>query len=162
MKSVCGTIMKMWEITDVKPLWNDCCKDLGIDPRLVKPYFLPRDKDPDWFDPTWCQRGEAWWVDGYRPEVSIAMYGFENEIQGMLNIREIIYHELTHVVLQEAGEEEVTQLAEIINRRRTGWEYYRSYLKSHAFKRKLGPSQDSWTLFQWAKKNKSRFRKANL
>ncbi len=153
---------EMWEITDVRPLWDKCCKDLGIDPRLVKPYFLPRDKDPDWFDPTWCQLGEAWWEDGYRPEIAVAMYDFTTGIQGLMKIRETIYHELTHVILQEAGEEEVTQLADIISRRRTSWRCCRSYLRSQAFERKLGPPQESWTLFQWAKANKSRFRKPAL
>ena len=50
---------EMWEITDVRPLWDECCKDLGIDPRLVKPYFLLRDEAPDWFDWSDCQLGEA-------------------------------------------------------------------------------------------------------
>jgi len=80
-----------------------------------------------------------------------------------MKIRDTIYHELTHVILQEqAGEEEVTQLGDIISRRRVGWQYCRSYLRRKAFVRKLGPAQESWTLFQWAKRNKLRFRKATL
>ncbi len=80
-----------------------------------------------------------------------------------MDIRDTIYHELTHVILQEqAGEEEVTWLADTTSRRRAGWQYCRSYLRSLTFERKLGPPQESWTLFQWAKSNKSRFRKATL
>ncbi|MFC1986371.1 tyrosine-type recombinase/integrase [Chloroflexota bacterium] len=48
-------------------LWEKCCRDLGVDPCLVKPYFLPIDESPDWSDPTWCALGEAWWEEDYRP-----------------------------------------------------------------------------------------------
>ncbi len=155
--------MKMWEIADVRPLWDKCCKDLGIDPRLVKPYFWPRDEAPDWFDPSNFSLGEAWWEEGYCPEVLVFLYGLITGPWGLMNIRDTIYHELTHVILQEqAGEEEVTQLADIISRRRGDWQYCRSYLRGQAFERKLGPPQESWTLFQWAKSNKLRFRKATL
>ena len=152
---------KMWEITDLQPLWDECCKDLGIDPCLVKVYFLPIDEPPYWSDPSYITWGEAWWEDGYPPEVLVDMFDFPTGVLGLMKIRETIYHELTHVILQEE-EEEVTQLADIINRRRAGWQYYRSYLRSQAFERKLGPPQESWTLFQWAKRNKSRSRKATL
>ena len=153
---------EMWEITDVRPLWDKCCKDLGIDPRLVKPYFLPRDEAPDWFDCSDCQLGEAWWEEVYCPEVVVFLYNFITGSSGLMDIRTIIYHELTHVILQEAGEEEVTQFADIITWRRAGWRYCRSYLRSQAFERKLGPAQESWTLFQWAKRNKLKFGKATL
>ncbi len=153
---------KMWEITDVRPLWDECCKDLGVDPYLVKVYFLPLDEPPYWSDPSYITWGEAWWEDGYRPEVLVDMYDFPTGILGLMKIRETIYHELTHVILQEAGEEEVTQLADIITRRRASWQYCRSYLRREAFERKFGPPQESWTLFQWAKRNKLRFRKATL
>jgi len=162
MLSTCGN-MKMWEITDVRPLWDECCKDLGIDPRLVKAYFLPLDEPPYWFDPSNFSLGEAWREDGNRPEVLVFLYDLIIGPWGLMTIRETIYHELTHVILQEqAGEDEVTQLADIISRRRAGWKYCRSYLRSQAFERKLGPPQESWTLFQWAKSNKLRFRKATL
>lgn len=153
---------KMWEITDVRPVWDEYCKDLGIEPCLVKTYFLPVDDSPYWYDPSYCQLGEAWWEDGYRPAVLVFLHDFITGFWGLMNIRGIIYHELTHVILREAGEEEVTQFADIITRRRAGWQYCRSYLRSQAFKRKLGPAQESWTLFQWAKSNKSRFEKATL
>ncbi|MBA7596500.1 hypothetical protein ES703_03474 [subsurface metagenome] len=153
---------EMWEITDVRPLWGECCKDLGIDPRLVKPYFLPRDEAPDWFDWSDCQLGEAWWEEVRCPEVAVFLYDFITGSWGLMDIRTIIYHELTHVILQEAGEEEVTQFADIITRRRAGWQYCRSYLGSQAFERKLGPAQESWTLFQWAKRKKLGFRKTAL
>jgi hypothetical protein len=146
---------KMWEIADVRPLWDDCCEDLGIDPRLVKPYFLPRDEAPDWYDPSYCQLGEAWWEEVLCPEVLVFLFDFITGSSGLMNIRKIIYHELTHVILQEqAGEEAVTWLADAISRRREGWRYCRSYLRGKAFERKLGPPQESWTLFQWAKRNK--------
>ncbi len=161
MISTCGD-NEMWEITDVRPLWDECCKDLGIDPCLVKTYFLPVDEPPYWFDHSYCQLGEAWWEDGYPPEVLVFLYDFITGSSGLMDIRTIIYHELTHVILQEAGEEEVTQFADIITRRRAGWQYCRSYLRREAFKRKLGPPQEGWTLFQWAKRNKLRFRKATL
>ncbi len=73
--------MKMWDITDVRPLWDECCRDLGIDPRLVKPYFLPIDEAPDWFDPSNFSLGEAWWEDGYRPEVLVDMYDFPTGVR---------------------------------------------------------------------------------
>ena len=152
--------IKMWEITDVRPLWDECCKDLGIDPCLVKTYFLPVDKPPYWFDHSDCQLGEAWWEDGYPPEVLVFLYDFITGSSGLMDIRTIIYHELTHVILQEAGEEEVTQFADIIIRRRAGWRCCRSYFRSQAFERNLGPAQESWTLFHWAKRNKLEFRKA--
>jgi len=154
--------IKMLEIADVRPLWDKYCKDMGIDPRLVKPYFLPRDEAPDWFDRSDCQLGEAWWEGVPCPEVAVFLYDFITGSSGLMDIRTIIYHELTHVILQEAGEEEVTQLADIIIRRRAGWQYCRSHLRSQAFERKLGPAQESWTLFQWAKRNKLGFRKATL
>ena len=154
--------IKIWEITDVQPLWDGCCKDLGIDPRLVKPYFLPIDEAPVWFDCSDCQLGEAWWEEVCCPEVVVFLYDYMTGDYGLMDIRTIIYHELTHVILQEAGEEEVKQLADIITRRRASWKYCRNYLRSQAFERKLGPPQESWTLFQWAKRNKSRSRKATL
>ena len=154
---------KMWEITDLRPLWEKCCKDLGIDPCLVKTYFSPIDKPPYWSDPSYCTWGEAWWEDGYLPEVLVFLVDFNNGILGLMGIRDTIYHELTHVILREqAGEEEVTQLADIISRRRASWQYCRSYLRREAFERKLGPPQESWTLFQWAKSNKLRFKKTTL
>ena len=154
---------KMWEITDLRPLWGKCCKGLGIDPCLVKVYFWPIDEVPFSCDPNDCQSGEAHWEDGYSPEVLVFLDDFMNNgFWRLLAIREIIYHELTHVILMEVGEEEVTQLADIITRRRINWQYCRSYLRSEAFKRKLGPAQKGWTLFQWAKRNKLRFRKATL
>ncbi len=162
MISTCGK-RKMWEITDLRPLWDECCKDLGIDPCLVKVYFLPIDELPYWSDPSYCSLGEAWCEDGYRPEVLIFLADLKNEFWGLMGLREIIYHELTHVILHEqAREEGVTQLADIISRRRSSWQYCRSYLRSQAFKRKLGPPQESWTLFQWAKSNKLRFKKTTL
>lgn len=143
---------KMLEITDVRPLWDECCKDLGIDYRLVKPYFLPIDEAPGWFDPSNFSLGEAWWEDGYRPEVLVFLYDLITGPWGLMTIRETIYHELTHVILQEqAGEDEVTHLADTISRRRAGWQYCRSYLRREAFERKLGPAQESQTLFQWIK-----------
>ncbi len=147
---------KMWEITDIQPLWENCCRNLGIDPCLVKTYFLPIDKPPYWSDPSYVTWGEAWWEDGYPPEVLVDMFDFPTGVLGLMKIRETIYHELTHVILQEEEEEEVTQLADIITRRRASWQYCRSYLRWEAFKRKLGPAQESWTLFQWAKRNKLR------
>ena len=162
MINTCGN-RKMWEITDVQSLWDECCKDLGIDPCFVKVYFWPIDEVPFWCDPSYITWGEAWWEDGYPPEVLVFLVDLNNGVLGMMGIRDTIYHELTHVILREqAGEEEVTQLADIITRRRAGWQYCRSYLRSEAFKRKLGSIQEGWTLFQWAKKNKLRFRKATL
>ena len=131
--------MKMWEIADVRPLWDGCCKDLVIDPQLVKPYFLPRDKFPDWLDPSDYPMGVACCEEGRCPEVLVFLYGFLTGFRGLMNIREIIYHELTHVILQEAVEEEVTHFADIISRRRASWQYCRSYLRSQGFERKLGP-----------------------
>ena len=155
--------MKMWGITDVRPLWDECCKNLGIDPRLVKTYFSPRDEFPDWLDPSDYPMGATCCEEGRCPEVLVLIYDCITGFRGLMKIRDTSYHELTHVILQEqAGEEEVTQLADIISRRREGWQYCRSYLRSQAFERKLGPAQESWTLFQWAKRNKPRSRKATL
>ena len=160
---------KMWEITDLRPLWEKCCRGLGIDPCLVKVYFWPIDEVPFWSaldnHDNWYQpaAGEAHWEDGYSPEVIVFLDDFMNNgFWGLLAIREIIYHELTHVILMEAEEEEVTQLADIITRRRASWQYCRSYLRREAFERKLGPPQENWTLFQWAKSNKLRFKKTTL
>ncbi len=153
----------MLEITDVRPLWDECCRDVGIDPRLVKPYFPPIDERPDWLDPYDHPFGAACCYPGYCPEVVVFIYDYIRGFRGLMAIRDDTYHELTHVILQEqAGEEEVAQLADTVSRRRAGWQYCRSYLRSQAFELKLGPAQESWTLFQWAKRNKTRFRKATL
>ena len=92
---------KMLEITDVRPLWDECCKDLGIDPRLVKPYFLPRDKTPEWLDPTDYPMGAACCEEGCCPEVLVLIYDYITGFRGLMKIRDTTYHELTHVILQE-------------------------------------------------------------
>jgi hypothetical protein len=145
----------MWEIEDLIPMWDGCCKDLGIDPRLIKRYFAPRDERPDWLDYSDYPMGAACCYEGYCPEVLVYIYDFITGFRGVMAIRETAYHELIHVLLQEkAEEEEVEQLTKIISRRREGWRYCRSYLRGKAFECKLGPPQESLTLFQWAKRNK--------
>lgn len=158
MISICNKF-PMWEIEDLLPMWDECCKDLGIDPRLVKRHFPPRDERPDWLDYGDYPFGAACCFPGYCPEVLVYIYDYIRGFQGVMAIRDNTYHELTHVILQEeAEEEEVDQLAKIISRRRKGWRYCRSYLRGKAFERKLGPPQESWTLFQWAKRNKMKSR----
>jgi hypothetical protein len=134
-------------------LWNNCCKEIGIDSRLVKPYFLPIDKAPDWFDLTYCQLGEASWEDGPVPEVVMFLHDpYEGHRKlTAREISEIIYHELTHILLRQASEDEVRWFASTINRRRGGWQCCRTHLRAKAFEQGLGPVQESWTLFQWAK-----------
>lgn len=135
-------------------LWDECCRDIGIDPRLVKAYFLPIHEPPYWFDPSYCQLGEAWWEDGHCPEVLVVVYENKDRWLGLMTLRHIIHHELTHVILQdEASEDEVSEVALIVSRRREGWSHWRRYLRSRAFERGLGPVRESWTLFQWARRH---------
>ena len=136
-------------------LWDKCCRDIGIEPRLVKAYFLPIDEPPYWFDPCYCQLGEAFWEDG-RPEVLVVLYENKDKLFGVMTLRHVIYHELTHVILRdEANEEEVTEVALIVSPHRQGCSYWRCYLRSRAYQRGLGPVQERLSLFQWARAHKS-------
>lgn len=102
-------------------LWNKCCKNIGIDPRLVKPYFLPIDEVPDWTDITDCQLGEAFWEVGRSPEVLVLLYDPYESNEPLLAVRqlsEILYHELIHILLYGTFEEEVSQIAATISRHR--------------------------------------------
>ena len=141
---------------DSRPLWlwDKCCRDIGIDPRLVKPYFPPIDEVPDWTDISDGQLGEAFREDGCSPEVFVFLHNVYEKGRPLLTVRqlsEIIYHELIHVLLDDASEEEVSWLAITVSRRRPGFKYHQSYLKEKAFEQSLGPPQESWTLFQWAR-----------
>jgi hypothetical protein len=137
-------------------LWESCCRDIGIEPRLVKPYFLPFDKDPDWFSPDLCQLGEAYWDEKDRPEVVVFVLDpFKEERVlipiALIEVRHIIYHELVHTIIPEAPEGYVAWLALNVSRRRPGWQYSRSFLKATAFEQGLGPPRDNLTMFQWIK-----------
>ncbi len=58
---------------------------------------------------------------------------------GLMDIRETMYHELIHGVLRYNAEEEVTWIAQRVNRRRMGWQYCRGSLRRCAVELNLGP-----------------------
>jgi len=140
-------------------LWQKCCRDLGIDHRLVKVHFLPVDDRPDWLDPTDHPWGAANIDDGCFPEVTILLEHYfrrDNPVLSILEIIDTIYHELIHIILHGGPEEEVKWLAETICRRRVGYKNILSDLKEKAFEQGLGPDRGYWTMFRWAKlKNRS-------
>lgn len=151
--------LPIWTIEEVMPLWEQCCNTLGVDHRRIKIILFPGHELPDWHDTSgWLVIGEVNWEDVTVPQILIFLIENWPKRNDALKLREVFIHELVHVILKEANEKEVEDIALTILRRRNNWSQLTRYLKSRAFNSGLGPPQDGWTLFHWAKYQKMRSR----
>lgn len=151
--------LPMWTIEEVRPLWEQCCNNLGVDHRRIKIILCPPDDLPDWHERSgWLVAGEVNWEDVPIPEILVFLEDDWPKRNDALYLREIFIHELVHVILKEATEKEVEDITMTILRRRNNWSQMTRYLKNLAFDSGLGPPQDGWTLFHWAKHQKMKNR----
>ena len=92
---------------DPRPMWEKICRDLGINPGLVRVYFLEnweRKWDPDYSWVGWgCAAARSPADDGL-PEVAMVppySEGKNGYYLDMMELRDTCYHELIHVLLQD-------------------------------------------------------------
>jgi len=144
-------------MSDLRPMWEKICGDLGINPGLVHVYFVyaHEARNDFWLLSGW---GGVTWNpdDGAAPEV-LAVFPFIAGKNGWqldtLELRDTCYHELIHLLLRdEIEEEDVEKIGDIINRRQDGWRYWRSYLRGRAIALGLGPPEPApLSLWQYAR-----------
>jgi hypothetical protein len=147
--------LPIWTIEEVRPLWEQCCNNLGVDHNRIKLILFPCDELPDWHVTSgWLVIGEANWEDGTVSPILIFLIDNLPKRNDPLKLREVFIHELVHAVLKEANGKEAEDIALTILRRRNNWSQPTGYLKSRAFHSGLGFPQDGWTLFHWAKYQK--------
>lgn len=133
-------------MTDLRPMWEKICRDLGINPGLVRVYFLEKFEwkwDPDYSWVGWGGAAARFPADDGLPEVAMVppySEGKNGYYLDMMELRDTCYHELIHVLLRNGiVEEEVTKMADILNRHQDGWRYWRSYLRGRAMALGLAP-----------------------
>jgi len=159
-------------MTDLRPMWEAICRDLGINPRLVRAHFLEMievkfdfDCDYGYFDGWGAAR---WPDDGELPEV-VVVFPYSERKSGLyldiVELKDTCYHELIHLLLrEEISEKEVAELADILYRQRNEWHYlrtfWRSYLRGRAIALGLGPPDTAgMTLWQYARVKRKRHRR---
>ena len=152
-------------MTDLRPMWEALCRDLGINPRLVHAHFLENfEARWDW-DYSWVGWGGVRWPDdGELPEVVVVFPYSEGKNDLYLDIVELkdtCYHELIHLLLrEEIAEKEVAKMADILNLRQNGQHYWRTYLRGRAIALGLGPPDTAgMTLWQYARVERKRHRR---
>lgn len=152
-------------MSDLRPMWEKICSDLGINPGLVHVIFADGKEARNEYGLAlgW---GGIHYTDGSGelPEVlvvfpySVGSNGLYLDIE---ELRDTCYHELIHLLLRdEIEEEDVEKMADIINRRQKGWHFWCSYLRGRAIALGLGPPDPAgMNLWQYARVERKRHRR---
>lgn len=133
-------------MSDLRPMWEAICRDLGINARLVDVHFLFRKEAR--YEYGVSGLGAVFYGDsGKLPEVVVAFpykvgnNGFDLD---WVELKNTCYHELIHLLLRdEVQEEDVEKMSDIINRRQKGWRLWCAYLREKAIALGLGPPDEA-------------------
>lgn len=150
-------------MSDLRPMWEKICRDLGINARLVDVHFLfGKEARNEYGVSGW---GSVFYGgQGELPEV-VVVFPYTERKNGFrldwVELRNTCYHELIHLLLRdEIEEEDVEKMGDIINRRQKGWRFWVSYLRGRAIALGLGPPDTAgMTLWQYARVERKRHRR---
>lgn len=150
-------------MTDLRPMWEKICRDLGINARLVDVHFLfGKEARNEYWVSGW---GSVFYGgQGELPEV-VVVFPYTERKNGfrldLVELRNTCYHELIHLLLRdEIEEEDVEKMGDIINRRQKGWHFWCSYLRGRAIALGLGPPDPAgMNLWQYARLQRKRHRR---